>query len=87
MIGVSRDFVGGRSLVLSQELAKFKIHRPCESGDITFFICRVTTISVSRDSVGEFLSLNLGSIGLAKVKIESFLICHVIMCLLCHVIL
>ena len=45
MIGVSRDFVGGRSLVLSQELAKFKIHRPCESGDITFFICLVTTIS------------------------------------------
>ena len=44
MIDVSRDFVGGGSPVLSQELAKFRIHRPCESGDITFFICHVTTI-------------------------------------------
>ena len=25
--------------------AKFGVHRPCESKDITFFICRVTTIS------------------------------------------
>ena len=45
MIDVSRDFVGGVSFVLSQELAKFRIHRSCESGDITFFICHVTTIS------------------------------------------
>ena len=45
MIDVSRDFVGGGSFVLSQELAKFRIHRSCESGDITFFICHVTTIS------------------------------------------
>ena len=44
MVDVSRDFVGGGSLVLSHELAKFRIHRPCESGDITFFICHVTTI-------------------------------------------
>ena len=47
MIDVSRDFVGGGSLVLSHELAKFRIQRPCESGDITFFICPVTTISKS----------------------------------------
>ena len=45
VIDVSRDFVGGSSLVLSQELAKFRIHRPCGSGDITFLICHVTTIS------------------------------------------
>ena len=44
VIDVSRDFVGGGSFVLSQELAKFRIHRSCESGDITFFICHVTTI-------------------------------------------
>ena len=47
MTDVSRDFVGGGSLVLSHELAKFRIHRPCESGDITFFICHLTTISKS----------------------------------------
>ena len=47
MIDVSRDIVGGGSLVLSHELAKFRIHRPCERGDITFFICHVTTISKS----------------------------------------
>ena len=44
---MSRDFVGGGSLDLSLELAKFKIHRPCESGDITFFFWRVTRISKS----------------------------------------
>ena len=47
MIDVSRDFVGGASLVLTHELAKFRIHRPCESGDVTFFICHVNTISKS----------------------------------------
>ena len=45
MINVSRDFVCGGSLVLSHELAKFRIHSPCESGDTTFFICHVTKIS------------------------------------------
>ena len=45
VIDVSCDIVGGDSLVLSHELAKFRIHRPCESGDITFFICHVVTIS------------------------------------------
>ena len=44
VIDVSRDFVGGGSLILSYELAKLRIHRPCESGDITFFIWHVTTI-------------------------------------------
>ena len=57
MIDVSRDFVGIGSLVLSHELAKFRIHRPCESGDITFFICHVTTISkLSRDFVRGVIS-------------------------------
>ena len=47
MIDVLRDFVGVGSLVLSHELAKCRIHKPCERGDITFFICHVTTISKS----------------------------------------
>ena len=47
MIDVSRDFVGGDFLVLCHELANFRIHRPCESGNVTFFICHVTTISKS----------------------------------------
>ena len=67
MINVPRDFVGGGSLVLSHELAKFRIHRPCESADITFFICQVTTISKSHVTL--WVGSSLGSIGLAKVKI------------------
>ena len=30
-------------LILSQHPAKFGVHRPCESGNITFFICPVNT--------------------------------------------
>ena len=52
MIDVSRDFVGEGSLVLSHELVKFRIHRPCESGDITFFVWQVTTISKSHVTCG-----------------------------------
>ena len=37
-----RDFVGG-FLILSHHPAKFGAQRPCESEDITFFICHVTT--------------------------------------------
>ena len=44
MIDVSCDIAGGGSLVLSHERAKFRIHRPCESGDITIFVCHVATI-------------------------------------------
>ena len=33
-----------RPLFLSHRPAKFGIHRPCESRNITFFICHVTTI-------------------------------------------
>ena len=54
VIDVSCDIVGGDSLVLSRELAKFRIHRRCESGDITFFICH--DIERSRDFVGGILS-------------------------------
>ena len=42
VIDVSRDFVG--PLILSHQSAKFGVHRPCESGNITFFICPVTLI-------------------------------------------
>ena len=31
-------------LIVSHHPDKFGVHRPCESGDITFFICHVTTI-------------------------------------------
>ena len=57
MIDVSHDFVGGGSLVLSHELAKFRIHRPCESGDITFFdLSRDHVVDVSCDFVDEISS-------------------------------
>ena len=53
MIDVLRDFVGVSSLVLSHELAKCRIHRPCESVDITFFyLSRDRDIEVSRDFMG-----------------------------------
>ena len=45
MVDVSRDFVSEVPLILSHHPAKFGVHRPCESGDITFFICHVTSIS------------------------------------------
>ena len=70
-----RDFVGAGSLVLNHELAKCKIHGPCERGDIMFFICHVTTISKShvtlwvRSSHLSHQPANLGSIRLAKVKV------------------
>ena len=31
-------------IILSQHPIKFGVHRPCESGNITFFICHVTMI-------------------------------------------
>ena len=31
-------------IILSHYPAKFGVHKPCESGDITFFICYVTVI-------------------------------------------
>ena len=40
VIDVSRDFVGE---ILSHHPAKFVVHRLCESGNITFSICHVTT--------------------------------------------
>ena len=36
---------GWGSLILTHHPAKFGVHKPCESGDITSFICHVTTIS------------------------------------------
>ena len=40
---MSCDFVGG-FLILSHQQAKLGVHRPCEAGDTTSFICHVTTI-------------------------------------------
>ena len=31
-------------LILSHHPAKFEVHRPCQSEDITFFVCHVTSI-------------------------------------------
>ena len=38
-----RRFCGWGSLILSYHSAKFGLHGPCESGDVTFVICHVTT--------------------------------------------
>ena len=43
-VKVSRDFAGG-FLILSHHPAKFGVHRPCKSEDITFFIYHMTTWS------------------------------------------
>ena len=42
---VTWHFLGG-PLILCHYPAKLGIHRPCESGDITSFICHVTTWSI-----------------------------------------
>ena len=34
------------SIILNHHPAKFGVHRPCESGDINFLICHVTTWSM-----------------------------------------
>ena len=47
VVVVSRHFVGWGSLIQSYYTPKFGVHRSCESGDIPFFICHVTTISKS----------------------------------------
>ena len=47
VVDVSRHFVGWGSLIQSHHTHKFGVHRSCESGDIPFFICHVTTISKS----------------------------------------
>ena len=41
---VPRDFVGGLPTILSYHSARFGVDRSCESRDITFLICHVTTI-------------------------------------------
>ena len=49
---MSRDFVGG-FLILSHQLAKLGVHRPCEGVDLTSFcLSRDYDIEVSRDFVG-----------------------------------
>ena len=49
VIDVSRDFVG--PLILSHQSAKFGVHRPCESGNITFFMSCDLDIEVPLDFV------------------------------------
>ena len=93
MNDVSRDFVGGGSLVLSHELANLRIHRPCESGNITFFICHVTTILKSHVTlwVGPLILSHQQAMFGVHRPCESgyitFLICHVTPWSMCHVTL
>ena len=68
-------------LILSPHPSKFGVHKPCESGDITFFIfSRDHDIEESRDFVGGVLSscvttlLSLGSIGPMELEIMTFVI-------------
>ena len=77
-IDLSRDFVRG-----SHHPAKFWVHKPCESGDITFFICQVTTISKGHVALWVGSShpkstpptpLSMRSIGLTEQKIMVFII-------------
>ena len=71
---MSRDFVGGVSLILSHHPAKFGVHKIYESGNITFFICQVTTKSKCHVTlwVGSTHPRPLGSIDLVKVEIKGF---------------
>ena len=58
---VSRDFLGGYLIVSLYygPPAKLGVHRPCESGDITFFICRV---QIKKYAISEFhVTLWVGS--------------------------
>ena len=42
---VSRDFMGGFLSMLSHQLAMFGVHTLYVGGNITLFICQVTTMS------------------------------------------
>ena len=59
---------------------KFGVQRPCESGDITFYLSRDNNIEESRDFVGGVLSfcintlLSLGSKGLTELEIMTFVL-------------
>ena len=44
VVDVSRHLVSWGSLIQSHHTPKLGAHRSCESGDIPFFICHVTTI-------------------------------------------
>ena len=69
--------------MLSKHPAKFGIHRPCESEDITFFICHVTTISNSHVTFvwgPLILSHYLAKLGIHRPcenEDITFFICHV----------
>ena len=82
-------------LILSHHPAKFGVHRPCESGNVTFFICHVTTILKCHDIV--ILKLNCLPLSHhhAKFGVHSscesgdikFLIYHMTTRSMCHMIL
>ena len=68
-------------LILSHHPAKFGVHSPCESGNVTYFICHVTTISKSHVTlwVGSFHPnspplLSLGFTGLMELEIMTLVI-------------
>ena len=58
-------YCGWGPLILSHHPAKFGVHRPCESGNITSLICHVTTWSM------RLMTLRVGS---PHVKVEMYLL-------------
>ena len=71
---------GWGPLILSHHPAKFGVYRPCESEDITFFICHVTMTSKCHVTLWMGLSIlsdhpaKSGSIGLMELEIMTFVI-------------
>ena len=80
-------------LILSPQPAKFGTHRPCESGDITFFICHVATWSMCHVTL--YVRCSHLNHHLAKFGVHmpcgsgdiTFFICHVTTISKCHVTL
>ena len=78
-------------LILSPQPAKFGTHRPCESGDITFFICHVATWSMCHVTL--YVRCSHLNHHLAKFGVHmpcgsgdiTFFICHVTTISECHV--
>ena len=63
---------GWLSLILSHHPATFGVHIIYDSGNITFFICQVTTKCFVTLWVGSTHPRPLGSIGIAEVEIKRF---------------
>ena len=85
---MSRNFVRG-FLILKHQPAKLGVHRPCEGGDITSFICQVTKISKCHLTlwVKYHHPAKFGVYMLCESEGITFFICHVTTISKCHVTL